>query len=113
MAAGVRPGERIGVHMLNCSEVALSYVGCLKAGAIAVPINSRLKGREIAFILRHSEAVCYIGQADLYSEVVPLRKELPDLRTSFLSGDNSATEHTLRFEDVLGACRQFRFRFTK
>ncbi len=101
LAAGVRPGDRIGVHMLNCSEVALTYVGCLKAGAIAVPINSRLRGREIAYILRHSEAVCYIGQSDLYSEVAGLRKELVDLRISFLSGEHLAQEGAFCFQKLL------------
>ena len=68
-AAGAEPGDRIAVHLLNGSEAALSYVGCLKAGCIVVPINTRLKGREIDYILRHSGSAFYIGQPDLYEEV--------------------------------------------
>src|SRR3954454_2936725 len=61
LAAGVRSGDRVGLHLPNIPELALSYLGCLKAGVIAVPINARLKAREIDYILRHSEAVGYIG----------------------------------------------------
>ncbi|HEY3853191.1 MAG TPA: AMP-binding protein [Verrucomicrobiae bacterium] len=101
LAAGVQPGDRVAVHMLNCSEVALTYGGCLKVGAIVVPINSRLKGREIAYILRHSGSVCYVGQCDLYCEVAGLRKELADLRIFFLSGQNVIQEGVLNFENLL------------
>ena len=35
LAAGIQPGERIAFHLLNVAELALGYLGCLKAGAIA------------------------------------------------------------------------------
>ena len=35
----------VAFHLLNGPELALGYLGCLKAGAIvAVPINTRLEG---------------------------------------------------------------------
>ncbi len=43
LAAGIRPGERIAFHLLNVPELALGYIGCLKAGAIAVPIFSTFR----------------------------------------------------------------------
>ncbi len=86
-AAGIRPGDRVGLHFPNNSELALSYYGCFKAGAIAVPINTRLKGREIDYMLRHSAAAGYIGQHDLSAEVMGLRKELPALRLCYVNGE--------------------------
>jgi acyl-CoA synthetase (AMP-forming)/AMP-acid ligase II len=41
LMAGLEPGDRIAFHLLNGPELALGYLGCLKAGAIAVPINTR------------------------------------------------------------------------
>jgi long-chain acyl-CoA synthetase len=67
--AGLERGDRVAFHLLNGPELALGYLGCLKAGAIAVPINTRLKGPEIDYILRHSGSACYIGQPELYAEV--------------------------------------------
>jgi long-chain acyl-CoA synthetase len=69
LAAGAEPGDRIAVHLLNGPDAALSYVGCLKAGCIVVPVNTRLKGREIDYILRHSGSAFYIGQPDLYADI--------------------------------------------
>lgn len=44
-------GERIALHMKNSLELAIGYLGCLLSGAIAVPIQTTLKGPEIEFIL--------------------------------------------------------------
>src|SRR5437764_8875561 len=65
--AGLERGDRVAFHLLNGPELALGYIGCLKAGAIVVPINTRLKGPEIDYILRHSGSICYIGQAELFA----------------------------------------------
>jgi long-chain acyl-CoA synthetase len=70
LAAGAEPGDRVAVHLLNGLDAALTYIGCLKAGCIVVPVNNRLKGREIDYILRHSGSALYIGRPDLYSEIV-------------------------------------------
>jgi long-chain acyl-CoA synthetase len=101
LCAGIRPGERIAFHLLNVSELALGYVGCIKAGAIAVPVNTRLKAQEIEYVLRHSGAACYIGQPDLYSEVMGLRKQLAELRRLYLIGDGSAADGVRPFEELL------------
>jgi long-chain acyl-CoA synthetase len=101
LCAGIRPGERIAFHLLNVSELALGYVGCLKAGAIAVPVNTRLKAREIEYVLRHSGAACYIGQPDLYSEVVGLQKQLSELRRLYLIGNGSSVDGVRPFEELL------------
>jgi long-chain acyl-CoA synthetase len=68
---GMEPGDRVAIHLLNGPEVALCQIGCLKAGVIIVPINTRLKGREVDYILRHSGSAMYIGQPELYGDIAP------------------------------------------
>src|SRR5262249_33051998 len=70
IAAGAEPGDRIALHLLNGPELALAVAGCLKAGFIVVPLNTRLKGREIDYILRHSGSAFYIGDPQLYDEIL-------------------------------------------
>ena len=108
LAAGIQPGDRVAFHLFNVPELALGYMGCLKAGAIAVPINTRLKGPEIEYILRHSGAACYIGQPDLYSEVTGFRGRLPELRRTYLTGTGRPEDGLVPFDELLrpsGACR--------
>jgi long-chain acyl-CoA synthetase len=73
ISAGIAPGDRVALHMLNGIDLAVSYFGCFYAGAIAVPINTRFKAPEIGYVLSHSGASLYLGQPELRSEVTPIR----------------------------------------
>ena len=53
---GVRPGDRVGLMLPNVPQFATAYYGTLRAGAIAVPMNTLLKQREAAYCLTDSEA---------------------------------------------------------
>jgi long-chain acyl-CoA synthetase len=85
-AAGLEPGDRIAFHLPNGPELALGYFGCLKSGCIAVPINTRLKGPEIDYILRHSGSMCYVGEPGLYGEVVDSCPAVETLELRYLAG---------------------------
>jgi fatty-acyl-CoA synthase len=64
-AHGVTPGDRVAIRMRNRSEFLISSFAAWKIGAITVPVNTRLHGREVRFILDHSDAVCIITEAEL------------------------------------------------
>jgi long-chain acyl-CoA synthetase len=87
LAAGLERGDRVAVHLLNGPEFAFASFGCLKAGCIAVPINTRLKGREIDYILRHSGSACYVGQSELYSEVSGACPALKAMELLYVTGE--------------------------
>jgi long-chain acyl-CoA synthetase len=68
VAAGVKPGERVALSCPNLEWFPMAYYGILKAGAVVVPLNVLLKGREIAYHLEDSGAVaylCFAGTPDL------------------------------------------------
>ena len=50
LRTGLEPGDRVAIHWSNSLEVVQLYFACFKAGLIAVPLNSRLKAPEIAYI---------------------------------------------------------------
>jgi long-chain acyl-CoA synthetase len=86
---GIEPGDRAAIHLLNGPELALTIIGCLKAGAVAVPLNALLRGREIDYILRHSGSIAYIGQPELYSGISETCPALKDLESHFLTGETA------------------------
>jgi long-chain acyl-CoA synthetase len=53
---GVEPGDRVGIMLPNVPYFPVVYYGILRAGAIVVPMNVLLKGREVAFYLKDPEA---------------------------------------------------------
>lgn len=48
----VQPGDRVALIMPNCLHSIVCYLGCVRAGATALPINIRLKPTEMQFILK-------------------------------------------------------------
>jgi len=48
---GVEPGDRVALVMPNCLHSIVCYLGAIRAGAIALPVNVRLKAEEMRFIL--------------------------------------------------------------
>lgn len=52
LAAGVSPGDRVGLLMPNSAAYVSSYFGILKAGAVAVPLNTATSRDSLLYILR-------------------------------------------------------------
>ncbi|OIQ45188.1 MAG: AMP-dependent synthetase [Roseobacter sp. MedPE-SW] len=55
-AQGVGPGDRVALFMKNCPDYLITLYGIWYAGAAAVPINAKLHGREVQFILQDAGA---------------------------------------------------------
>ena len=56
VAAGVGAGDRVAMWAPNCAEWMLAALGLLRAGAVLVPLNTRFKGGEAAYIIRDAGA---------------------------------------------------------
>jgi acyl-CoA synthetase (AMP-forming)/AMP-acid ligase II len=60
MAAGVTPGDRVAIWGPNCLGWIVAALGAQSAGAALVPINTRWKGAEAAYVLSASKAVVLV-----------------------------------------------------
>ncbi len=95
MAVGIERGDRVAIWAPNISEWVIAALGVLSVGGVLVPLNTRFKGPEAAYVLAKSGArvlftvsgflgVDYVGMlrqaADrsLLDTVVVLRGESPD-----------------------------------
>jgi acyl-CoA synthetase (AMP-forming)/AMP-acid ligase II len=56
LAAGLAPGDRVGVWAPNIHEWVVAALGIQSAGGVLVPLNTRMKGREVGYILAKSGA---------------------------------------------------------
>jgi long-chain acyl-CoA synthetase len=67
-ARGIGNGDKVALSCPNLPYFPIVYYGILKTGAVVVPLNVLLKGREIAYHLANSDAkvyFCFEGTADL------------------------------------------------
>jgi malonyl-CoA/methylmalonyl-CoA synthetase len=55
MRLGVLPGDRVAVQVDKSAEAVLLYLGCLRMGAVFVPINVANTPNEVEYFLRDAE----------------------------------------------------------
>ena len=76
LGLGLVKGDRVALLAYNCVEWMEIYVALARVGLVAVPINFRLMGPEISFIVEHSEARALIVQSDLRDRIDAIRPGL-------------------------------------
>ena len=76
-ALGVNHGDRVGLLALNEPEYLEMYFGLGKIGAILVPINHRLAGPEIVYILSDCEAKVLVFGKEFTEVVDSIRNHIP------------------------------------
>jgi carnitine-CoA ligase len=70
--AGVEPGERVAMMCGNRIELIDAVLGCAWLGAIAVPLNTALRGRSLEHALGNSGARVIIAEAHLATRLQKL-----------------------------------------
>ena len=53
-AAGVGPGDRVGLLLVASIDAYALMLGAMRLGAIPVPVNARFKARELGYVVTHS-----------------------------------------------------------
>jgi long-chain acyl-CoA synthetase len=69
VAAGVRPGDRVGVSLGNDLPIVGLFHGVMRLGAVWVGINRALAAPEKAYLLRDSQACLFVGDASMVHQV--------------------------------------------
>ena len=65
LGLGLSKGDRVAILAYNCVEWCEIFAATAKAGLVALPINFRLIGKEVQFIVDNAEASAFIVQDEL------------------------------------------------
>ncbi|MDP2016973.1 class I adenylate-forming enzyme family protein [Hydrogenophaga sp.] len=76
LGLGLAKGDRVGVIAYNCLEWMEIYAGMARAGLVVVPLNFRLTGPEMAYILGHADVAAVIAGPEFCATVDSVRAEL-------------------------------------
>ncbi len=76
---GIRREERVLLAMLDTVDWPTAFLGCLKSGIVAVPVNTLLTEDDYRFMLTDSRAKCLVVSEALFPKFEKLIKECPDL----------------------------------
>ncbi len=78
LALGIAPGDRVAILSENRPEWALTDYACLTARAIDVPIYPTLTAKQIAYLLRDSEArLVFVSTKTQYAKLAEILSETP------------------------------------
>jgi fatty-acyl-CoA synthase len=88
-ATGVRPRERIAYLGKNSDSYFELLLGAIKANVVMAPVNWRLAGPEIAFIVEDCKAPVLFAGPEFIELVDRIRPQLPDVR-SFVATEGGA-----------------------
>ncbi|HEX9443131.1 MAG TPA: AMP-binding protein [Candidatus Binatia bacterium] len=74
-AAGVRPGDRVGLLLPNSIAFALGYYATQRMGAVTVVLDARLKGKELAGVLGDADLKLLVTHHKLAQDVRDAARE--------------------------------------
>jgi len=72
---GVKKGDRVAVHLLNCPQFPIAYYAVLRIGGIVVPCNPVYTAREMRHQLKDSGAEVIVTLSLMYPIVKQIRAE--------------------------------------
>ena len=86
--AGVKRESKVAVLMMNCLEWLPVYMGVLKSGAIAVPLNYRYTAEEIRYCLDLADVEILVFGPEFIGRVEEIVDQIPKVKHLFFVGED-------------------------
>ena len=83
---GLNSDDRVLIRLPNSSDYPVSFFGCLKQGAIAVPTSTLLSAPEVAYLAKDSGAKVLVTAKSMWPELKSILAEDTQLNAVLLAG---------------------------
>ena len=104
MASGLHPGDRVALWAPNMAHWVVAALGLSGAGVVLVPLNTRFKGPEAAYVLRRSGARALFAVRGFLGLDYPgmlQGEDVPDLERIVLLRDDGGPASVLSSTDEI------------
>lgn len=101
---GLKKGDRVAVLLYNCLEFMEIYVAAAKIGVVIVPINWRLVGPEIQYIVDNADSNTFVVGEQFIERVTQIKGGLPKIKPEnyiSVSFEGKRFDGFQDFEDVM------------
>lgn len=88
LSRGVEKGNKVGILLMNCLEWLPIYMGILKTGALAVPLNFRYTPEEIEYCVNLAEVDILVFGSEFIDRLEEIKDRIRKNRLLFYVGDN-------------------------
>jgi crotonobetaine/carnitine-CoA ligase len=89
-ALGLRPGDRVNLHLSNCPEFLYLWFGAAKIGLIIMPTNPLSTVAELEYLIDHSECRLIVTQVEHLATAAELRQGCPSVEHVLVCGPGAA-----------------------
>jgi 3-oxocholest-4-en-26-oate---CoA ligase len=106
LAAGVRSGEHVGLHMMNGTEYLEGMIACFKIRAVPINVNFRYVEAELSYLYNDADLVALVYHRQFAPGVAGAAANTPSLQHLFAVDDGSSEEPVPRstdYEEALAA----------
>lgn len=100
LKTGLKPGDRVALLSYNSDYLVESYLALVRVGLVATPVNFRLVGPEMAYILNNSGAKAIIYGPEFEDTLAEIRQDVPDVKL-FISPLQGKSELATDYESFL------------
>ncbi len=89
VALGVKPGDRVAAQAEKSPAFVDLYLGCVRAGAVFLPLNTAYTPAEIEYFLGDAEPALFVCDPAKRATLAPVAKRVPKVET--LGADEKGT----------------------
>ncbi|MEW6187097.1 MAG: long-chain fatty acid--CoA ligase [Thermodesulfobacteriota bacterium] len=97
---GIEKGDRVGVQLLNCSQLIQAFFAIFKIGAVLVPVNPGLRVHDLAYLYRDAGMKALISSLDYLEAIQEARRGAEALEHLILI-EEKVPENTLALETLI------------
>lgn len=98
---GLKHKDKVALLLPNIPEFVYFYWGGMRMGAVACPINTLLKGPEIAYVVNHSESKIFVTTPEFFAEIARILPELEAIHTFIIVPDSPEATGTLELSNKI------------
>jgi crotonobetaine/carnitine-CoA ligase len=77
---GVKPGDKVTLHLTNCPEFLELWFGAVLCGAVIVPVNTLSSLDELEYLVNHSESALFVTEPAFLELTERLLPRCPGVR---------------------------------
>lgn len=85
---GIKKGDKVAILLMNCLEWLPIYLGILKTGALAVPMNFRYASDEIEYCMNLADVDVLVFGPEFIGRIEEIAEGISKNRLLFFVGDN-------------------------
>jgi long-chain acyl-CoA synthetase len=94
---GVKKGDRVSTFLFNTEELGTAFFACAKIGAVFNPINFRLMGEEVAFILNDAAPKVVLFEKAVEPVIASIENRFPHIAFWFI--EDEAPEYASSYHE--------------